>query len=386
MTSELPSRSSRRTRSVVVRFALFALAFVVASAAVYVAADRALDAAELPRSLTALDFIPVLHTWQDDMAADRDHDRIALIGDSKLIYPLGQNALDAMLRRVLAHRRGGSRMALHTLAWPAWHVSGEYLMVDEIVRAKPDAVVLELNLHGFGPVPLGPFAFPQLSGWVSTRRLPQAAFMPLSYANITLDKLLFYKLLAVLGLDEAWRALLQRQAKLFKLREPVEAFLDGATGRYAHAELKSQLGEGVMHRAFDHGRNRATRRYVDAALGDALEGLTPTHPRVRALDALLETLAVAHIPTLVWVAPVNVDHLASLGYSTTGLDRSVNVLRYVAVRRGAAFLDLHSSLHDDEFRDVGDHFTFEGTGNAAWKIANRLAPMMLHAFRRPAQQ
>jgi hypothetical protein len=370
----------------VVRLALFAFAFVVASAAVYEAADRALDEADLPRTLTALDFIPKLHEWQDGMASDREHQRIALVGDSKLIYPLGKNALDAMLRGVLAHRRGGSRMALHTLAWPAWNISGQYLMTDEIVRAKPDAVVLELNLHGFGPAPLGQFAFPQLSGWVSTRRVAQAAFMPLSYANITLDKLLFYKLLTVLGLDERWRDLLQRQAKLFRLREPIETFLDGVTGRYAHAALTWELSQGAMRRAFDRGRNRATPRYVDSVLGDTLEGLAPTYPRVRALDALLETLAAAHVPTLVWVAPVNVDHLASLGYATTGLDRSVNVLRSVALRRGAAFLDLHSSLHDAEFRDVGDHFTFEGNGNGVWKVANRLAPMVLHTFRQDEQR
>lgn len=386
MPKETPSRPSRRARAVVVRTALFALAFVVASVAVYEAADRALDEADVPRSLTALDFIPVLHTWQDEMAADREHERIAVIGDSKLIYPLGPNALDAMLRGVLAHRRGGSRIALHTLAWPAWNISGEYLMVDEVVRAKPDAVVLELNLHGFGPAPLGPFAFPQLSGWVSTRRLPQAAFMPLSYANITLDKLLFYKLLTVLGLDEAWRALLQRQAKLFKIHDPIEAFLDRVADRYAYADLKWQLSQGALRRALCHGRNRATPRYVDTALRDSLEGLEPSHPRVRALDALLQSLAAARIPTLVWVAPMNVDHLASLGYETTGLDRSANVLRQVALERGAAFLDLHSSLRDDEFRDVGDHFTFEGTPNGAWKVANRLAPMVLHTFQRSDQR
>jgi hypothetical protein len=78
-------------------------------------------------------------------------------------------------------------------------------------------------------------------------------------------------------------------------------------------------------------------------------------------------------PVLVWVSPINVDHLRWLGFSLQGVDESMGTIRQVVEGSGGHFVDLHSLLHDESFSDAGDHYTREGSPSGCEIVGKELA-------------
>jgi hypothetical protein len=122
------------------------------------------------------------------------------------------------------------------------------------------------------------------------------------------------------------------------------------------------------------GKVRQNRQAAEKALAGVLGGIGSRAPRLVVLEALLEDLHRARIPVLLWVSPVNVEHLRSLGIRLDGLDRSMSTVEAAVRRTGADFVDLHAFLPDAAFRDAGDHMTANGDPDGLALVAARLVP------------
>jgi hypothetical protein len=108
-----------------------------------------------------------------------------------------------------------------------------------------------------------------------------------------------------------------------------------------------------------------------------LAGLAPGDPGLAVLDALLARLEQSGVAAVAYLAPTNVEHLASLGlYSPRGPARSAARIDAVARRRGASFLDLHALLPDAAFHDHLDHLVQGVPGEGSGAVAAALAPLL----------
>ena len=99
--------------------------------------------------------------------------------------------------------------------------------------------------------------------------------------------------------------------------------------------------------------------------------------RLHILKATLDYFHRSGIPTVVWVAPVNIDHLRSLGLSIDGLSRSLGTIRKLVESSGAGFVDFHALLPDGAFRDARDHVTPDGEASGATALGEVLARVIL---------
>jgi hypothetical protein len=257
---------------------------------------------------------------------------------------------------------------------------GEYCVSDDLIEAKPNLIAFELNLRALQPGPLGPFSYAEFSGWIHPRRLPEAAFLPLSEAQITLDKLLLYRSLVASHSEDAWRTLLDRQAKLVNARDLLEGYIERRTGVSSSTERRLAAAAHGYARMLVPGTPFASVSHTEAMLGAVLRGVDPKSSRLTLLHVLLGEFHAAGIPTLVWVSPVNVEHMRSLGLSMDGLDRSMENIRFVVESTGATFLDLHDVLPRDAFRDSGDHYTFDGRPNGTAIVGARLGAAIKRAL------
>lgn len=346
----------------------------------WLAVERVLAVFQPARSNMTLDMIDVLRRFQDELLNDQGHRRVALIGDSMLVGPPGSVPLPDRVESLANHRkREESQVSVHTLSWPAWGVIGEYCMADEIIRAKPDLIVLELNLRTLESGSLGAFAYPELAGWIRSPRLLEASNLPLLDAGITLNRLLLYRLLITSRLEDAWVGLLDRQARLLHSRELLEDWVETKTGITTVAVRQVSAAASTYHRLLVPGKMRAQRAHVDTMLGAVLGGIDAHNGRLEVLEALLRTFRRADIPVLVWVSPVNVQHMRSIGLSMDGLDKSLAVVQALVEKAGAHFLDLHAALTDPAFRDSGDHYTLDGEPDGTAILAARLASAIQRA-------
>jgi hypothetical protein len=361
----------------------FILTFGVSAGLSWWAVERVVPFLPARSSMT-LDVLDVLRNFQDDFLHDHGHRRIALLGDSMLVGPPGSVPLPDRVESVANHRRREARhIRIHTLSWPAWGVIGEYCLADEILRTHPDLIVLELNLRGLQLGPLGPFAYSELAGWIRSSRLLETSLLPLSDAGITLNRLLLYQLLVASHHENAWVGLLDRQARLLHLRGVLEDWVERKTGVTTVAARQLSAGAYAYRRLLVPGKLRAQRAQIEAMLGAVLGGIDTHNGRLEVLEALLRTFRRADIPVFVWVSPVNVQHMRSLGLSMDGLDKSLEVVRVLVEQTGAHFLDLHAALPDSAFRDSGDHYTLDGEPNGAAILASRLAPAIQRAAPAP---
>jgi hypothetical protein len=366
-------------QSSAVRATSMAVAFVFSAALSWTAVDAAVTAASLPPSVIGQDFVDGVQAWRRQLRQiHRDRTRVALLGDSVLGAPPGERSVaDAINASVGARGTRGRRVELHQLSWPGWGIAAQYFLADEIVRGHPDRIMLELNMRGLGPASAGDLSHPELAGLVRTNRLAEAAWLPLSDAGVTLDQLLFYRLLVANHLDGDWASLRRQQADAFRLRGPVENWLDSALGSTAFHDRTLAEALCLFDRLLVPGKNRERKNVLKRSLGNALAGIPAGHPRLQLLRALLERFHRARIPTVVWVAPVNVEHVRSEGLPLDGLEASVATLRGVVESAGAGFVDFHALLPDRAFRDAGDHVTSEGDGNGTSVLGEHLAQVLL---------
>jgi hypothetical protein len=371
------------------RAASFVVAFAVAAVLVWQAGALAIRVSGVPRPNMTLDLLPRLRLWSAKMHRDTARRRIAMMGDSMVFTEWPGTSMPEWVKRELTARQGSEHQSgVHVLSWAAWGTAPEYCMVDDIADAKPDLLVLELNLRLLGPAPLGVVSYTELAGHIATERLPEAALLPLSHAGITLSRLLFYRLIVAMKHERHFGQILQDQAMLFNARGPLEEWLDGKTKSRQYEERRFAWGIAVSSRLFEPGatHSRDNRAHALDSLGDVIDGIGADHPRLVVLGAMIRDFERRGVPVLVWTSPINVDHLEKLGLPSDGLARSMRTIRKVVQRSGARFVDLHGLLPDAAFFDAGDHYTREGYPNGSEVVGQALGQAIALEEKRLALQ
>jgi hypothetical protein len=364
----------RNVRGVV----LFAVAFCVSASCVWRGASEAVKIARIEPVGLALSMAENLREWRRRLARDRAHERVALIGDSTMMVAEGMDprreTLPARVVQALRQRGAiGRRIRIHTLCQPALGPAGIYFASDELARARPDRIVLSLSIAGFSPGGLKDFSYAEISGWLRPEHLWEAARLPFLQIGLTFDRVLLYQGIVAVGAVDLWRDTRQLQARVFKLPGWLGDTVERKLGLTTSVDMQFVLGIARWQRMFVPGRKRWTRPAGEQSFAAVLQGLTPENPALQMLGSALERFRVAGIPTLVYLRPVNVEHLRSLGISTAHLRESLLTLQRTVLSHGAQLVDLHALLPDSAFSDAGDHYTFQGAPNGAAWLGDRIA-------------
>ncbi len=359
--------------------AAFAAALGLASWGLLAAAKRA----KLPYITVSLRVIPWLDARLPPLRAKRPHEyRVLFLGDSLAIdgrppdtsipVRLGQNLADA--------RPAGLAVELVAYTGPALGLFSHYFLSQRVIDREPDQIVLAVNLRSFSKRWRADER-PQLAGWLPAERWPEALALPLHAVGVSADRLFFYRALVVLGAFDAWYRLQREQVRL------TNAYWSAARWLQAAARGEDGLKFRLVHKLAELKRDktsafRATPYATHTLLGPALRGLAPDDPALEVLDALLRRFEEAGIAVLVYVAPINVEHLSSIGaYDPQGMARTSARIEAVSRRRGAAFLDLHDLLPDAAFADHLDHLVQDVEPEASGAVADRLAPLVAECIR-----
>jgi hypothetical protein len=362
-----------------IRATSFVVAFALSASLVWFAGDAALALAERPPSIIGQDFVDSVRAWRLQVRhGNGKRTRVALLGDSVLGAPDGERAVpDAINDALSASGARGRHVELHQLSWPGWGIAAQYFLADEIVRARPDRILLELNLRALGPAARGDLSYPELAGFVRRHRLWEAIWISLSDTGVTLEQLLFYHAIVANHLDGSWGDLRRKQADVFRQRASIETWLDESIGSTSLRDRTLAESLCLFDRVLAPGKNRERQSFLKRSLGNALGGIPATHPRMQLLKATLERFRSARIPTVVWVAPVNIEHVRSEGLGLEGLEESVATIRDLVESTGAGFVDFHALLPDSAFRDAGDHVSAVGKNNGTDALGNDLARVLL---------
>lgn len=306
--------------------------------------------------------------------------RVAYLGDSTVFaYAAGHNLPRALQQEIDRRHAGSPRIEVHNLAYPAMGTIAYYFMADRIADAEPDLIVWETSFTHVSPR-WRTNTRKGLAGFLAPNRIAEALSLPLGYIGLTADQLLFYRAVVALGGLDAWRALGREQSKLAKLRPALDDALFAWVGRRPEARFRMRSGLNISKKVLIKGRKPA--RYTAEAeyghYGDALTGLAPNHPALQALDRGLARFARDDLDTLVYLNPINLDHLREVGVlDAAELARSAAVYGEIVQSRGAEFLDLHDTLPDRYFLDAPGHFVSGEELNGPAMMAKALSPSVL---------
>jgi hypothetical protein len=367
-------RGARRSRWAWVTAVLCVLVFVIAAGETMRLAVRGLDRFDVRSPTVGLNLVPVLFTGLEALAAPREDPqthRVAFLGDSISISVRG-GALSTP--RALRSRLEDG-VELHSLAALGTGPFDHYFLVDEIVEARPDQVVVAFSLQSFGAV-FRSLSRERLSGWVAPERLASVALGPIHWIGLTVDELLLNRGIVGVRGAEMWRQLLVQQARLGAARDELASWLSARLGGSGHQAFEMASFANERRRTRMEGdRDRYAADAERNHYGPLLQRLDGDHPVLVVLGRTLSRLNEAGIPVLVYVNPVNVEHLAALGLLEDGsLDESLATIEAVVRRSGAGYLDLHDLLPDAAFRDAAGHLGTPEDPESTDRLAGKVAP------------
>jgi hypothetical protein len=376
------------------RWLVFSVAFVGSASCVWTLARMSVDAAQIARVPTAFDLHDNVVEFKKHFGNQHAKERVLLIGDSTLLNAVGMRApskqtLPARIAEAL-HKYGerGERIELSTFRVPGLGPSAMYLVSDEIADARPDRVVLALNLRSFSADWMHSFSYAESVGWIPPSQLFEALSLPLFISGVTADRLLFYRALVACGADRSWPEVRRFQGRAFKLREWLATRADAAFANKATEDMQFAINMARWERLTMEIDKlpRMSKYAAERSLAPLLRGVSPQHPTMRFLAAIVARFTRAHIPTLVYATPINVEHLHNLGLPLQAVDRSLQTIARVVQRQGGEFVDLHAVLPERAFRDPGDHFTFDGQPNGTFRLASHVAAVLMNSVpTEPAQ-
>jgi len=367
------------------RVVLFWLGFALAVPATLIAARTLIDSAEIEtdvvtRHAVARYYIDrVAEIQKDD--DPRDDFRAVLLGDSMVVsYPPALQIADTVQRRVRRLLPRGPRVQVLNLGLAGTGPFDYYFMTDVIARLEPDLVIIEFNLASTSDDFHNAFSRPELSGWLEGARIFESAWLPVSWIGLTFDRLLLYTAVIRSGAFESWVALNREQVRFDRARTKFEeqlAFTD-ATDPTPEASFRERRGIWLLRRNSIRGKNRNSESATRANLGASLEGLDEQDPSLVMLGATVRAHVRLGSDVLVYVNPINVEHIEQLGLlDESGLAQSLDHATAAVTRNGGHFVDLHQIFPDAAFRDRSGHFAYEGEINGPVELAERLAPSVV---------
>jgi hypothetical protein len=301
--------------------------------------------------------------------------RIFVLGDSLVfdMTPRPRSIPDNLAALFSARPRAHDYV--RAVASPGLGAFSHYFLADRILAARPDVVVLSVNLRWFSPIWRG-IDPPTLAGWLPARRWPELLGLPLEATGVSADRLAFYRALVASGVLPAWYRLQREQLRVQGAWQAAARSLQALSGMPEGLAFEAEHGRRALARRAERGRSTAS--YAAATFAPVFAGIEADSPTVRALDTLLARYRDAGVAVIVYVAPINVEHLKRLGvYDARGAAGAVAFLERLAQRRGARFLDLHALLPDAAFADQNDHLRTDGPVDGAALAARRLLPLVL---------
>lgn len=301
--------------------------------------------------------------------------RVFLLGDSLVfdMTPRPRSIPDNLAALLAA--RSGPRHYVRAVASPGTGAFSHYFLADRVLAARPDLVVLSVNLRWFSPVWRG-IDPPTLAGWLPTRRWPEALGLPLEATGVSADRLAFYRVLVASGALPAWYRLQREQLRVQGAWQAAARRLQALSGMPEGLAYEVEHGRRALARRAVRGRSTAT--HAVETFAPVFAGIEADSPTVRALETLLARYRDAGVDVIVYVAPINVEYLKRLGvYDARGAADAIAFLEGLARRQGARFLDLHALLPDAAFADQNDHLRTDGPVDGAALAARRLLPLVL---------
>lgn len=359
--------------------AAFAGAFLLTAGAVL----GALDAAGLPYEEVDLGAGLTLSEAVEKIAAEPARPRILFLGDSLVmdLFP-PDRSVPARLRALLRRQgRQGRRDGAQVRRLAATGMGGfsHYFLSEAFAGLEPELVILSVNLRWFSRA-WNRNERAVLVGWLPLRRWAEAASLPLHDVGVTADLALLQRALVASGAAPGWYRLRREQVRAVHGRQRLEGRLQVWLGQSSGVDYRTLQAATERRRLVSQGH--ITAENARRLLGEVLHGLRADNPTLDALDRLLARLRAAGARSLVYAAPVNVEHLRRLGvYDAHGVARSMATLEAVVRRNGGAFLDLHDLLGDADFADFSDHLQLGRKYDVSTRVARALLPGVLEALR-----
>jgi hypothetical protein len=341
----------------------------------------ALDAAEIPHPDVDLSVGLRLSEALRALAQQpRQGARVLFLGDSLAMdtSPPDDSIPTRLARALRANWLAPRDLELRRVVGSGIGGFSHYFLSEEAAAARPDVVVLGLNLHWFSRPWNQTIERPVLVGWLPARRWPEAAALPLHAVGVSADLAIGYRALVASGAVRAWHRLRQEQLRAVYARRRLESALQRRAG------FPADPGYRKLHfaqRAARSGVERATPESARGMLGEVFRGIDERHPTLQAVDRALACHAAAGAALVVYAAPINVEHLRQLGvYDAEGLARTLALLEARARLHGARWLDLHALLPDAAFSDFVDHLKTGGELDATGRVARELVRPVLAAL------
>jgi hypothetical protein len=354
------------------RRTLFLLAFALACLGTGAAVFGIVERAKTPLPIVTLDaWVSVAAGLRQMERAKGDGLRRALfLGDSTADYYRPENRLPRLLQVELNRHEPSWRV--YSACYAGMHPFDAYYLADPLIQAEPDVLVIGFNLFSLADRRRHWFARPELAAWIPPSRLAEAATLPLHWQGLTLDQLVLRSFALRIGGIDRLRHLHKRLTWIGSTWETAEKRLDSKQRRQARhrSEREHFMATGVRKPV---GGTDLLVRY-----GAALDGVSSDHPVLQVLGAAVSWYREAGIDVLVYVVPMNLEHLERVGVmNREGLDRSLARARHAVEGNGGSFVDLHALLPFEGFRDFAGHMSekepIHGPQRVAEQLADRLA-------------
>jgi hypothetical protein len=298
---------------------------------------------------TGLSIMPGLLRSLEPAATGDPRSRILLLADSTAMSVRPGHNLKQRLRALLRRRKATARVV--PLVYEGLDPFDYYCLADALVAARPQLVVLGINLHAF-ELPRSPRALrPELVGWLAPRRLPEALRLPLVNWGITTDVMLLRVGLVQIGALAPWSALRDTQARVGRSLERLRDRVAPGSEPGPATRLREAIGTHDLDRLTSDYRRAFSREGALRTYGTALRGIRSDHPVLQLLATTLRQLEAAGAQSLVYVVPVKRTPLERAGLGFAGLELTLGRVESVVRSEGAVFVDAHALLPDDAFND-----------------------------------
>ena len=307
---------------------------------------------------------------------EKSRTRVAFLGDSTVDdYPPGEKLTDYFRKALNQKYSRKPAILVSSLAFLAMGPASYYFLSDRIIKARPDLIVWEISFTHASERWHRVLPRPELAAWMAPERIPDALNMPVEYIGLTADELLFYNLIVQTGQQDIWQKALNQLSRVDKVRGIVEEKTSAYTGSRAEFLFFLSVALTNLHNLQQDGNPLRYNQLGEIKhFGGVLSGIEPGHPTLRFVTATVRQFREAGIPIVVYLNPINFQHLKKLGLiQPDRFRKSLNSFRLSVTDAGGNFLDLHRLLPDDHFADMSGHFRHDDEIQAQKRVADVLA-------------
>ena len=352
------------------RASWFISALLLAAVVTTLALFKLIDVVGVGSAWTGIDIAGRLVETAARMRAEESEvTRIGVIGDSTVIAYPGDRSVPNRLEGLLGSGAAGYRV--YDFSHVGFGPPEQWAIADIVAGAKPDWVVLGLNLASLSPAWEAAPRRPELVGWIEPRRLPGAATL-LSRMGMTFDQIASAVAMVRWGSENVWKTVRHRQIQVEKTRRRLLGRLGGPIERPPAYPFGKSVGS--------YGETPEGREQLASVLGEQyaaiFDGIEPDRISLALLDETIRVLARSGAQVVVLAVPMNIEVLRIQPfYDEAGLEQTIQSLAQVVESAGGQLVDLHDDFSADGFRDVGGHLTLSPI-DGPLRVAESLAQVI----------